>query len=141
MSKNKIEKLQEMIGKSWKHTNETVFKFLSLHEDGENITIATDKEWQKVTVYDIQIFMRQFTEVETTTTGEVMIIKKEQPIRRVESMVIPGNTMEQLRDTLLDSIKKVKEDREYIPQAQNIANSVNSIIGLAKIEIDLRTKI
>ncbi|MES2590878.1 MAG: hypothetical protein V4608_03250 [Bacteroidota bacterium] len=138
--KSKTEKLQGMIGKSWKHTNDIVYKFLGFNESGEIITVATDKEWQQTTIYDLNVFIRQFTEVEVATNGEVAVIRKEIPTKMVQSIVVPGNTMERLRDTLLESIEKVKQDREYIPQAQSISNAVNSIVGLAKIEIDLRTK-
>jgi len=54
---------------------------------------------------------------------------------------MPNDTMTKLRDTLMANIEKVKQDREYIPQAKMISDSINSLIGLAKIEIDLRTKL
>lgn len=40
-----------------------------------------------------------------------------------------------LRDMLLDDMKKVRVDKDYIPQAKQACNTANSIINLAKLEI------
>jgi len=42
-----------------------------------------------------------------------------------------------LRDIMLDNIKKVKESKDYIPQAKIITNSVNTLLNMAKLNIDL----
>jgi hypothetical protein len=141
MSKTKISKLKAMAGKTWRHTDETVYKFLSINVDEDQCFIATDKEWLKPTVYNLDVFFEQYTEVEQVGNQVMIVEKNPLPQRRVESSIMPGSTMESLRDTLLDNIEKVKKDKDFIPQAQQISNSVNTIIGLAKIEIDLRSKI
>jgi len=41
-----------------------------------------------------------------------------------------------LKNILMDSINKVRENKDYIPQAQEVNNNVKSIIDLAKAEIE-----
>ncbi len=67
MSKTKIKKLQDMVGKSWKHSDETVYKFLSCNVDGDQCMIATDKEWLKPTIYNLDVFFEQYTEINENT--------------------------------------------------------------------------
>lgn len=47
-----------------------------------------------------------------------------------------SNIVESLRQTLLENIERVKKDKEYIPQATAINNSVNSVINLSKLQMD-----
>lgn len=59
----------------------------------------------------------------------------------VAVMAVPQTSMIQrvnkdLQEILMDNIKKLKSDKEYIPQAQEINANVRSMIDLAKAEIE-----
>ena len=43
-----------------------------------------------------------------------------------------------LRDKLLEDIDKVRDDKEYIPQAKQACNLVNTLINLTKLEYQIR---
>ena len=43
----------------------------------------------------------------------------------------------QLRDQLMYDIKKVKESKEYVHQAKQISNSINSLVNLTKLQIQM----
>jgi hypothetical protein len=43
--------------------------------------------------------------------------------------------LKQLKDMLMADLKKVREDKSYIPQAKQACNTANSIIHLAKLEV------
>jgi Asp/Glu/hydantoin racemase len=45
------------------------------------------------------------------------------------------NTTKAITDTLLDSLKKLKEDVTYIKQATAINNTVNSLVKVAKLNM------
>lgn len=45
------------------------------------------------------------------------------------------NNFEQLQNTLLDTIKRVQENKEYIPQASAINETMKSIIDLEKVKV------
>jgi hypothetical protein len=47
------------------------------------------------------------------------------------------NILSTLHETLLDNIKKVQQNEKYIKQANVINSSVNSLIGLAKLQIQV----
>ena len=42
-----------------------------------------------------------------------------------------------IRDILLDNIKRVKEDKDYIPQAQSVVSSVNALMDVSRTELAL----
>lgn len=44
---------------------------------------------------------------------------------------------DKLIDVLEDNIRRVQEDKDYIPQAQAINNNVNSIINIQKMKLDV----
>lgn len=46
-------------------------------------------------------------------------------------------TLNDVKNILMDNIKKVQEDPKYIPQANTINQSVNSLINLAKLSIQM----
>lgn len=133
------------MGKSWQHkgTNEIV-RFMSYNRDGDEITVATDGEWLKTTYYDLQVFMNKYTPVpdreETAKDHTVVIAKKDvQVLPDLKS--IQMDTITHLKEALLDNIKKVREDPKYIPQAKEINATVNTIVNLARVEIDMKTKL
>jgi len=47
-----------------------------------------------------------------------------------------SDTLAQLRDVLLDNISKVQKDKDFVPQAREINNSVKEVCNLAKIDIE-----
>lgn len=42
-----------------------------------------------------------------------------------------------LKTTLMDNIKKVQDNANYIPQAKSINRDANAIIKLAKLQLDI----
>jgi hypothetical protein len=47
-----------------------------------------------------------------------------------------SDTLVQLKDILMDNIKKVQEDKEYITQAKEVNNSIKEVVNLAKLDIE-----
>ncbi len=137
MSKSKVEKLTGMIGKHWQNKSsrrQNIYHFLSMKVDGDKIYIATDKDWLETTVFDISVFMEQFEQVEMG----LVVSEKNNPINSPVASPLANDTMTNLKETLLDNIKKVKADKSYIPQAKEISNTVNTLINLASLEIKMR---
>ena len=52
------------------------------------------------------------------------------------SKTIMASTGQDLVEILRDNIRKVQEDKNYIPQAQEIQNNARTIIELAKVEVE-----
>ncbi|OFY87866.1 MAG: hypothetical protein A3F72_03055 [Bacteroidetes bacterium RIFCSPLOWO2_12_FULL_35_15] len=141
MSNDKIKKLQSMMGKHFKNKkNDQILLFQSFRQDNDVIHIATDSEWIMTTLFDLNILFQNHIEVEVAISGDVTELNKNTAVI-LKSQTIPLSIMSKLRDTLLDNIEKVKADKEYVPQAKEISSSIGQIINLAKIEIEMRTKL
>lgn len=139
MSNDKLEKLHEMTGKHWQNRNtDVVYKFLSCNQKEEIVFIATDKEWLETDVYNLNVFMRTFKEVTVANSGEISLLTQKSKTPIQSSVVMANDTFTRLKDVLLENIEKVRTDKEYVPQAKEICSSVNAIVGLAKVEIDLK---
>lgn len=52
-------------------------------------------------------------------------------------MIEPSKDVLTLKDALLDIVRKVSEDKEFVPQAKVICEAVNSFVALQKNEIDM----
>lgn len=52
------------------------------------------------------------------------------------SKTIMASTGQDLVEILRDNIRKVQEDKNYIPQAHEIQNNARTIIELAKVEVE-----
>ena len=92
-----------------------------------------------------------------TVNGEPKIIIKEdaekvelfleclKPIESISDIQSPAMAMyndnkavfTQLRNQLLDDIEKVKNDPKYVGQAKQVSNSINSLINLTKLQIQM----
>ena len=85
-----------------------------------------------IPVYDLLVELDKFKLIE----------EPQLPARKNGSdlglMAAPADTLVSLRDTLIDNINKVKEDPAYIPQAKSISYNIQTIINLAKIELETR---
>lgn len=128
-----------MIGKTWMNKEtEEVYRFMAKTQIDDVVKIATDKEWFEVSYYDLSVFMQKFKEVPDTSV--TIIEPSKQQKQQLMSKSLGEDVITKLRDVLLDNINKVKTDPAYIPQAKTISDNVNSLVALAKAEIDLRTK-
>ena len=82
--------------------------------------------------------MEKFEEVETRNDVVVVVSKSGNlPVEKPVKSSFRGDTISTLKDVLMDNIKKVQQSPDYIPQATTIANTVNSLVNLAKIEMQL----
>lgn len=136
---NKLEKLQALIGRKFRRKSDgREIDFLTLKkEKHEKYTIITNDEsdWITTSVFDIDVLMEGFTEI---IKHEVALKPKREGVQ-LQTLDF-SNAME-LKGILMENIKKVQENKEYIPQATSVQKSVQTIINLAKIELDTRTKL
>lgn len=140
MSKQKIEQLQSMMGKHFKNKdNDEVVKFMSMKTEGDQITIATDGDWIITSPFDLSVFFRKYTEVAVTEKGEITILPSNSHVS-ISSTVMKDDVITYLTDTLKDNIKKVQTNKDYVPQAKEISNSISKLIDLAKIELEFKRK-
>jgi ATP-dependent RNA circularization protein (DNA/RNA ligase family) len=130
-----IERLKEMVNKPFLYNNdEVVILGYADHvgEDGLEIEIYLNNgktlEWN---MGDLPEKINRFKPI----TKNVLIIAN----KKLDSVsTINPNIIQQMRDCLLDEIRKVKESKDNIPQARSVIDGVNALTSLAKIELDYR---
>lgn len=134
MSKHKnVERLEKLLLKKMKHNDGRTFQFLKLKQIKETITVITDSEDFEVIIYDIPVWLEHFTEVPDINVAVA--------VKPMEINTLKSDISAELRDILMENIRKVSKDKEYVNQAKQIANSVAALVNLAKVEIDIRTKL
>lgn len=121
-----IDRLKQMIGNVYRYEGGIV----TVHD----VEIAEPFGILKTDNGDIKISLDDID-------GELSFfsLKKDNEMVRnptVMQMVSQSGAMyEQLQNTLLDTIKRVQENKEYIPQASAINETMKSIIDLEKVKV------
>lgn len=132
-----LDKLAAMVGKQWMYKTNNV-KIISYKQDGEKVYIVTDKDWITVTVDDLPKVIELFLEVEQDEENRRQNNDaKQQIINDNVALQVVENTrsgVEELRKVLMDNIKKIQKDKNYIPQAKAINNNINTMINMVKLE-------
>lgn len=123
-----IDILERMPGKKYIY-KQVEHQILKYEFDGKLLLITTDKEILQLPSVDFSFHLKEFLPIEEQL---LPVNFNAVPVLNVASKEV----MIELKDVLLDNIKKVQENKDYIPQAQEINNQVKSMIDLAKTEIE-----
>jgi hypothetical protein len=121
---NAIKKLEVMIGKTFIYKNDHHY-IVKYEIKNDRIFITTDKEILDTSLTDLRPLLNEF--LPASSQKDVAV--------QVQKPSIDTSTISQLKDILMENIKEVKKDKNFIPQAIAINQNVNSIIELAKAEI------
>jgi len=124
------EKLKELIDKEFIY-------------QGKKITIKTVKKINAsfVVITDKRTF--NFYEAEAHKfIQDLEIINPIKPTIKMEQSVKPTEdiqvkSQEGVRQVLLDTLAKVKNDKSYIPQANAICNIASQLINIQKLELQM----
>ncbi|HUR65503.1 MAG TPA: hypothetical protein VMZ03_04065 [Chitinophagaceae bacterium] len=139
MSNRKFEKkLQEMKGKTFEYAKQIhCLQDYSIDEDNEKVVIKTN----------LNSFTRKFESVEEFLGYwkphlQVQVSTPATPTEESNNAVSVFIESEKSKaDALIavleDNIKKVQENKDYIPQASAINKNVSSIINIQKMKIDM----
>lgn len=130
-----IEKLKHMKGKPFVYKNKVV-EILGyadgVGEEGEDVEIylndGTTIECLRMNLYRK---LKEFGDA----TGTVVVLANHK-LDNVSSM--KPSVMQELRDTILQSIREVKDDPGKVNQAKQIFQGVNTMINLARAELEYR---
>ena len=116
-----------MIGNTYKYEGRKVTV--------NDVTIKSNVATLKTNGEDIQVTIDDFFE---NDLAEFQLIKENGIMKHpvlVDAVLQNGNMYDQLQSTLLKTIEKIQEDKEYIPQAEAINNTLKPIIDLEKVRI------
>lgn len=132
---NALERLQGMVNKPYLYRNEEVVVLgycEGTGDDGDEVEIYLNNGKTLVFNYiNLPSKLEQFRPV----TAQVIVLAN----KRLDSVsaVNPG-IIQQLRDTVLQQIEAVKSSPEAVGQAKQVFQGVNTLINLAKTELEYR---
>ncbi len=132
----KEEKLKNLVGKKYKHDGGAEFIFYTYKIEKDKVTIVTDSEWLSFSLYDLDVFMEKYEEIPYDSTVNGVVVTKGQSLPSLKA--INTDSLNKLKTILMENIEKVQVDRDYANQAKIVCNSVQGIVNLAKLELDIR---
>jgi hypothetical protein len=120
-------KLEKLLNKMFIYKQEhiRIKDYYPIPEDGI-IRVITDKNPIDIKEGDVSEFVEKCLPVDEPNTQVVQIANDSQ------------KTITTLKDILLDNIKKVQNDKEYINQAKTINNSVNTLLNMVSLEMKVK---
>jgi hypothetical protein len=138
MNENQIELITEILvgmkGNYYDYgrTQHRIVSF-RIDEARERVYIMTDKKEYDRDFDSVLEFLNLF---EATDARPLPAAKQQDA-----GITVTGTKLEtvsafgELRTVLMDNIRKVQQDKNYIPQAESILTSVSGMIDLAKTEV------
>lgn len=115
------ERLKDMVGHTYMY-NTHHYRILSF-ELNEQLTIVTDRRWFRFPLEDADKALKEFLPVEPEI--EISALQ-----------VVPkASEMADLKMVLLDNIKRIQNDKEFIQQAHAINKSVTTLVNMARLEM------
>ena len=127
VAKPTLQRLKGMIGRSflYKGSQITILDYHVLGEEGKTQIDIEDGE--PIKVNDLLKFVDACLPVQEEPNGAISV----QAVQQTDSL------LSTLQATLLDNINQVKKNKDYIKQANVINSSVNALIGMAKLQIQV----
>lgn len=132
---NTLERLQGMVNKPYLYRNEEVVVLgycEGTGDDGDEVEIYLNNG--KTLVFNYINLPAKLEQFKPVTTQVIVLANK-----RLDtvSTVNPG-IIQKLRDTVLQQIENVKSSPEHVSQAKQVFQGVNTLINLAKTELEYR---
>lgn len=130
-----IDKLKGMVNKPFLYKNEEVVIIGycdGTGDDGDEVEILLNNGKTIVwSVFDLVTKLPRFRPI----TNTVVVLANER-LNKVST--VNPTVLQDLRETVLDQIKAVKEDPGKVSQAKQVFQGVNTLINLAKTELEYR---
>lgn len=146
---NAVKELQKQVGNKFMYlAKQVTIKRVTQENPESDIVIETSYKDVRVNPKNAMRFFNDYflpldTPNKVTIASSYEPTKKPTPhISEIEPSYTPKMIMgdrsivQTLKDTLLDSIEKIKRDDSYLPQATAINQTAKTLIDLAKSELE-----
>lgn len=128
------DKLDNVVGKPYNYhgKNITIEKYKEVA--GTNVVIFVNgSPFKNLYFSELEEFLNDLCVPAAEILKPQQIAVPEQKLKVFE----PTKENEEIKQTLMDTLKKVKTDASYIPQATAICNVVSQIVTVQKTEIQM----
>lgn len=126
-----ISKLENLIGKTVSY-RDYEYEVIQVEKQGDSVVVKTDN---KPIIFHNQAQVNFFVEDVVEVTHAVQV--RHEPTAAV-AQVIGNEVLDEVKNQLLENIRRLKTDKEYIPQAKAMAQQVNALVQLTHLEISAR---
>lgn len=129
-NENIEQRLNKMKGKTWMYNARNIVIEAFRIMDG-TVTIVTDKgEFLDFETENIEKILGDFL---PSSSGEMVTANDANGL-----VIVDKEDIKKVTDTLLENIEKVKNDPKYIPVANSINKSAQTIINMAKAGMEAK---
>jgi hypothetical protein len=121
-----LQKISEMVGRSYMYKKE-VYKITGFIPEDQKVRIKTNREDIVLLDDSLHHTLGMFLEVEEEESERLPATKQQTQMQ---------GTLMELNNILLDNIKRVQDNKEYVQQAGAVNKSVTNITNLIKTQLE-----
>lgn len=131
-----VQTVESMVNTPFLYGNQHHYiKSYSINPDTEKFILTTDKKVFTRPLENAMEFLDQFFPVPDNRKLE--LVPESNPKGYfIPEITVTASVAKELKDVLMDNIKKVQADKNYIPQAEAVKSNVDTLIALGKTEIE-----
>lgn len=130
-AKRLSDQLKTMVGKSYNYKGKDL-KVIALVKNGVHFELDTDSGRIKIPLTTAAEDLQKFVPTEV-----IGIEEKEKPsMALIVTSPGSGGGIEKIKQTVFETIEKIKADSSYLPQAHAINANINTLINLGKLELE-----
>lgn len=134
MTHSQIKKLNAMIGKKYEYMAET-YTFKGWEEVNLTLIISTDSRHITMALHQIDMFLSGIIEI---SDGEIVPARPTVSLESIDRSMV--KSLSEKMNAMLDEISEAKsaeQIRNVKAKATAMSNVVNSMTGVAKLELDI----
>jgi hypothetical protein len=126
-----LQKLIDLIDKEFEYKGKNI-TIIKVKYVGTSFVVFTNRQTMNFFENEVEPFINELQEVKIKTP-KIYTPMEITPKEEVKGIAVTSN----IKQTLLDTLEKVKRDKSYIPQANAICNIVSQMINVMKVELQI----
>jgi|SRR5690606_5653693 len=124
----KLNKLYDMVGGTYLYKRESItIKGVIASDADQLIRIKTDKQDITISQLHLSDFLSALLPVEADHEEATTALQVQQ-----------SGEITNMQNILMDSIKKIQQDKEYVGQAKAINNHINTMLNMVKLQMQMQ---
>ena len=134
-----IEQLKELVGRRFSYKeNEILIK--NVKKVSGVYVVLTDNKTYNFFEKEVPFFLKDISELPKVKLKQGVLEKRQMELENTpkQQNIVSENVQFDVKSVLIETIEKIRSDRDYIPQANAICNVVTQMINIQKLEIQIK---
>jgi hypothetical protein len=134
-----IEQLKELVGRRFSYKeNEILIK--NVKKVSGVYVVLTDNKTYNFFEKEVPFFLKDISELPKVKLKQGVLEKRQMELQNTpkQQNIVSENVQFDVKSVLIETIEKIRSDRDYIPQANAICNVVTQMINIQKLEIQIK---